>query len=68
MKEIDEYYAENIKLETHFAKEFRNSYQAKLLFEDFRFDDYNTQLRFRNKLGELLLEAKRVAIFTPPSR
>ena len=68
LKEIDEYYAENIKLETHFAKEFRNSYQAKLLFEDFRFDDYNTQLRFRNKLGELLLEAKRVAIFTPPSR
>ena len=68
LKQIDEYYTKNINLETHFADEFRESYQARLLFGDFQFDSALVRLEFEQRLGELLLEAKRVAILTPPSR
>ena len=67
LKRIDEYYKKNIKRRTHFADEFRETPQAKLLFGDLKLV-WGTRAEFEDRMGELLLEAKRVAILTPPSR
>lgn len=67
LKQIDEYYTNNIKRRTHFADKFRESPQAKLLFGDLKLN-WETRMEFEDRMGKLLLEAKRVAILTPPSR